>query len=95
VLGDAGRGELRIAVVTSTVDGPAPGVSSGAITFIAVVNVDVDRTSIAPPLLSRNFNYLLVARSALTELDLKSIINVRSQCWSASVIRPLIAISTW
>ena len=46
VLGDVGRGESRIAVVASTVDGPAPGGSSGAITFIAVVNVGVDRTSI-------------------------------------------------
>lgn len=34
-------GRTLIAIVISTVDDPAPGVSAGATTFIVVMNVDV------------------------------------------------------
>jgi len=40
-------GETAIAIVTLIVEGPAPGVSFGAMTFIAIVNVDDDVTSSA------------------------------------------------
>ena len=44
--GSAPSGGLTwIAIVISTVEGPAPGVPSGATTFIAVAKLDVDVTS--------------------------------------------------